>query len=124
MFLAGQGGTSMKTALRMAALAATISIASAGEPAIADSPGPGEPTLAEVRAATERFQDVKVALAEGYIRDPSDMCETAEMMGRPASAGAMGVHYFRPDLLGITTPPNPRVDGTGTHTDFRAPSVL
>ncbi len=114
----------MKTALRMATLATTIAFASAGDPAIADSPGPGEPTLAEVRAATGRFQDVKVALAEGYIRDPSDMCETADMMGRPASEGAMGVHYFRPDLLGITAPPNPRVDGTGTYTDFRAPAIL
>lgn len=114
----------MKTALRMAAFATTIAFASAGEPAIADSPGPDEPTLAEVRAATERFQDVKVALAEGYIRDPADMCETADMMGRPASDGAMGVHYFRPDLLGITAPPNPRVDGTGTYTDFRAPAIL
>jgi len=114
----------MKTAFRMAALATTIAFASAGEPAIADSPGPGEPTLAEVRSATERFQDVKVALAEGYIRDPADMCETADMMGRPASDGAMGVHYFRPDLLGITTPPNPRVDGNGTYTDFRAPAIL
>jgi hypothetical protein len=87
-------------------------------------PGPGEPTLAEVRAATERFRDVKIALAEGYIRDPGDMCDTAEMMGRPASQGAMGIHFFRPDLLGITRPPSPRVDGTGTHTDFRQPSIL
>jgi hypothetical protein len=87
-------------------------------------PGPGEPTLDEVRAATERFRDVKVALAEGYIRDPGDMCDTAEMMGRPASQGAMGIHFFRPDLLGITGPPSPRVDGTGTHTDFRQPSIL
>lgn len=87
-------------------------------------PGPGEPTLADVRVATERFRDVKVALAEGYIRDPGNMCETADMMGRPASDGAMGIHYFRPDLLGITAPPAPRVDGTGTHTDFRNPSVL
>jgi hypothetical protein len=83
-----------------------------------------EPTLAEVRQATERFQDVKVALAEGYIRDPNDMCETAEMMGRPAALGAMGIHYFRPDLLGITAPPAPRVNGNGTHTDFRKPSIL
>ena len=45
-------------------------------------------------------------------------------MGLPDSLGAMGIHYFRPDLLGITAPPNPRVDGTGTHTDFRVPSVL
>lgn len=35
----------------------------------ATMPGPGEPSLAEVRLATERFRDVKVALAEGYIRD-------------------------------------------------------
>lgn len=35
----------------------------------------------------------------------------------------MGVHYFRPDLLGVTTP-EPRVDGVGLHTDFRQPSIL
>jgi len=84
----------------------------------------GEPTLAQVRHATERFQDVNVALAEGYIRDPYDMCDTAEMMGRPAALGAMGIHYFRPDLLGISQPPNPRVDGIGTHTDFLKPGIL
>lgn len=90
----------------------------------ASQPGPGEPTLAEVRALTTRFTDVNVALAEGYIRDPMNMCETAEMMGQPAARGAMGIHFFRPDMLGITAPPNPRVDGAGTHTDFRNPSIL
>jgi hypothetical protein len=30
------------------------------------APGPGEPTLDEVRRATDRFRDVSVALAEGY----------------------------------------------------------
>jgi hypothetical protein len=85
---------------------------------------PLEPTLAEVRAATERFQDVDVALAEGYIRDPMNLCETAPMMGQPAELGAMGIHFFRPDLLGITAPPNPRVDGNGTHTDFLKPAIL
>lgn len=84
----------------------------------------GEPSLEQVRAATERFQDVKVALAEGYIPDPMNICETADMMGQPAELGAMGVHYFRPDLLGITAPPNPRVDGNGTHTDFNKPAIL
>lgn len=83
-----------------------------------------EPTLEEVRAATERFRDVKVALAEGYVPDPMNICDTADMMGRPAKLGAMGIHYFRPDLLGITAPPNPRVDGDGTHTDFRKPAIL
>jgi hypothetical protein len=94
--------------------------------ALAVSPAPpaNEPDFAEVRAATERFQDVRQALAEGYVRDPENMCITAAMMGQPAKAGAMGIHYFRPDLLGITAPPNPRVNGNGTHTDFRKPSVL
>lgn len=88
------------------------------------SPGPGEPTLSEVRELTERFRDVDAALAEGYIRDPFDLCDTAAMMGQPAARGAMGVHYFRPDLLGVTEPPSPRVKGQGTHTDFREPSIL
>jgi hypothetical protein len=83
-----------------------------------------EPDLAAIRAATERFQNVEVALAEGYVRDPTDMCDTADMMGRPAGYGAMGIHFFRPDLLGITAPPNPRVDGNGTHTDFNRPAIL
>jgi hypothetical protein len=87
-------------------------------------PAPGEPSLDDVRRLTDRYRDVEVALAEGYVRDPMDLCDTAEMMGRPASLGAMGIHFFRPDLLGITAPPNPRVSGSGTHTDFRQPSIL
>ena len=46
-------------------------------------PQPGEPTLADVRKATERYRDVAIALADGYVRDPFDLCDTAEMMGRP-----------------------------------------
>jgi hypothetical protein len=87
-------------------------------------PATVEPDLAAVRAATARFQDVKVAIAEGYVRDPMDVCDTAPIMGRPASLGSMGIHYFRPDLLGITAPPNPRVNGKGTHTDFLKPGIL
>jgi hypothetical protein len=85
---------------------------------------PAEPSLDEVRTLTAKYRDVNVALAEGYIRDPGDMCDTADMMGRPKELGAMGIHYFRPDLLGITGPPNPRVSGNGTHTDFRKPAIL
>jgi hypothetical protein len=96
-------------------------LSSLAGPALA---GPAEPDLAAIRAATERFRDVKVALAEGYIADPMKVCDTADMMGRPKELGAMGIHYFRPDLLGITAPPNPRVDGTGTHTDFTKPGIL
>jgi hypothetical protein len=88
------------------------------------TPKAGEPSLAEIRRTTERFRDIKVALAEGYIRDPANMCDTAEMMGKPRELGAMGIHYFRPDRLGITAPPNPRVNGAGTHTDFSKPAIL
>jgi hypothetical protein len=80
--------------------------------------------LAAVRAASERFKDVKVALAEGYVPAPGNMCDTSAMMGRAGPDVAMGIHYFRPDLLGITQPPNPRVSGAGTHTDFLTPAVL
>lgn len=89
----------------------------------AESAAPSEPTLEEMLAAAERFRDIEVALAEGYIRDPMNNCETAPMMGFPAELGAMGIHYFRPDLLGITAT-SPRVDGVGTHTDFLQPSIL
>lgn len=82
-----------------------------------------EAELDRIRAAAEPFQDVEVALAHGYIADPMNVCETADMMGRDSSEGAMGVHYFRPDLLQITGT-EPRVNGLGTHTDFLEPAVL
>ncbi len=111
----------LKTVIGLAAASATaIAIANA-QPGAATTL---EPTLDEVRAATERFRDVEVALAEGYVRDPMNLCDTAPMMGFPAELGAMGIHFFRPDLLGISAPPNPRVDGNGTHTDFRKPAIL
>ena len=107
----------MKTLLIGAALACAATAAMSAAAA-------EEPSLSAIKAATARFRDVKVALAEGYVRDPANICDTAEMMGRPAALGVMGVHYFRPDLLGVSAPPNPRVDGTGTHTDFMKPGIL
>jgi quercetin dioxygenase-like cupin family protein len=83
----------------------------------------GDADLGAIRRATERFRDVDRALAEGYIPDPAGMCVTAEMEGVPAQEGGMGIHYFRPDLLGITGV-EPRVNGTGTHVDFMQPGVL
>ena len=111
----------LKFVIGLAAVSASALIFAVPVP----NPGPAtEPSLEQVRAATERFRDVKVALAEGYVRDPMNICDTADMMGRPASLGAMGIHFFRPDLLGISAPPNPRVDGDGTHTDFLKPGIL
>lgn len=76
-----------------------------------------------LREATARFQDVEVALAEGYVRDPMNLCVSAAVEGYPPQLGGMGIHFFRPDLLGLTAT-EPRVDGTGTHTDFGRPAVL
>lgn len=111
----------------VAATAATVAPITPAETARIDassSARPGEPSLAEIRRVTEKYRDIKVALAEGFIRDPANMCETADMMGLPKALGAMGIHYFRPDMLGITAPPNPRVNGSGTHTDFLKPAIL
>lgn len=81
-----------------------------------------EPSLEEVRAVAERYRDVNVAIAEGYTTD--NKCVTAEMLGFPASMGAMGLHYVRRDVLGLPAKPSGRVKGTGTHTDFRHPAML
>jgi hypothetical protein len=110
----------MKAITGVAAIAVAMAVCA---PAIS-AHSKHEPTLEEVRTATAHFKDVRVALAEGYVRDPMNICDTADMMGKPASLGAMGIHFFRPDILGISGPPNPRVDGNGTHTDFNKPGIL
>jgi hypothetical protein len=79
--------------------------------------------LDAVRAATEKYKDVEIALADGYIRDPSDHCVSAEAEGLPAELGAMGIHYIHPARLGITAG-EPRVDGNGTSTDWMQPAIL
>jgi hypothetical protein len=90
-----------------------------------------DPEVDAIRQATERFRDVNVALAEGYIEDPQKMCVDATIYGAPAETGAMGVHYFRPDLLGIAMPPGGgappegvRVSGTDATLDYSRPEVL
>ncbi|WP_210205746.1 hypothetical protein [Hoeflea marina] len=76
-----------------------------------------------IRAAAARYADVNVALAEGFIPDPSGHCVDAAMAGLPAEVGAMGIHYMNMARLGVTTD-TPRVDGHGIHTDFREPAIL
>lgn len=82
-----------------------------------------EPTLDEVLAATEKYRDVEVALADGYVRDWLDACETPYHMGITESLGTMGIHFLRLDLLGIDDQ-GTRLDVTRTHTDFREPAAL
>ncbi len=83
---------------------------------------PREPSIAAVKSAAAKYRDVKVAIAEGFTTDGK--CTTAEMLGYPASQGAMGLHYIRKDLLGIGSPQPGRVTGTGTYTNFLKPSML
>jgi hypothetical protein len=90
---------------------------------------PDAPTLDEVRAATSKYQDAEVALAEGYIRDPMDVCETSFYLGSLTDEGTIGIHFFRPDLLGVTLGEGElgkrtRHDVQGTYTDFSQPSML
>jgi len=59
------------------------------------SPGRTEPTLIDiVRRATERFRDLNVAMAEGWV--PATPCVSGP------DAGAMGVHFVhpKPDRVG------------------------
>ena len=100
------------------AVASALLLSGAAAPAQAR-----EPSLSAVKAASAKFQNANTAKAEGYTTDGK--CMSAAMIGYPASAGAMGVHYVRKDLIGITPPAaGKRVSGTGTHTDFLHPSML
>lgn len=81
-----------------------------------------EEDLATIRAVTEKYRDVEVALADGYIPDPSGMCVSGAMVGHP-ELGDMGVHYFRPDLLGITST-EPPIDGVDAEIVWQEPEIL
>ncbi len=76
-----------------------------------------------IRKATEKYKDVNVALADGYISPPPVECVSAAHEGLPPEWGAMGIHYINPALLKITAE-EPRVDGMSTHTDFLNPAIL
>ncbi len=132
----GRGGRAWSKLVTLGAIALAAACAPADAAQSDEGTSPAAPAaaagttsamdsmLAQVRAATSKYQDVNVAIADGYVRDPLDLCDTAEMMGRPAEDGVMGIHFAHPGRLGITAPPNPRVRGTSTHTDFLNPGVL
>lgn len=82
-----------------------------------------EGALDDVRAAVERFRDPSVAEAEGFIRDPTDVCEVPANLGGDDTEAAMGIHYLHPERLGLP-PGGTRLDVTATHTDFLEPAVL
>lgn len=79
--------------------------------------------LDQLRTALDKYQDVNVALADGYVSPPDNHCVSAAGEGLPAELGAMGIHYIHPELLQITAT-DPRVDGKGVHTDWNRPAIL
>ena len=84
----------MKLNTRKAGLAAILALlaGTAGALAHGEMP-PGNNVLADkVRAANNRFQDVAVAIAEGYAPIP---CAS-----NPTGSGAMGIHYVNAKYLG------------------------
>jgi hypothetical protein len=81
-----------------------------------------EVDLDAMRAIVEKYRDINVALAEGYIT-PDNLCVSAAAEGLPAELGAMGIHYIHPAMLKITATA-PRVDGESTYTDWSQPSIL
>ena len=73
------------------------------------------PQLSAVRAATERYRDVRVALADGYVSEKACIA----MPG----AGAMGVHFVHPRRMGLVMTGG-RIDGTDTEIDPTQPELL
>jgi hypothetical protein len=79
----------MRRILPLIALVALLG--TIGAAAVQAGNGPLSPDLQAVRAATAKYHDVSVALADGYV--PASGCESSPM-------GAMGIHYLNPSLLG------------------------
>ncbi len=100
---------------------AGVGLAALGLPFAAGADETGE--IAAVRAANEKYKDVNVALAEGFIPAPPGDCVSAAAEGLPPEWGAMGIHYIHPGMLKITGA-EPRVNGESTHTDFLKPAIL
>jgi len=79
--------------------------------------------IEKVRQATKKYEDINVALAEGYVPAPPGHCITAASEGLPPAWGGMGIHYIQPKMLKITGA-MPKVHGESTHTDFMHPGIL
>jgi hypothetical protein len=95
------------------------------DPSLNDSAQPsaavewaGNPELARLlslaRASTEKYHDVSLALADGYRA--TTVCESS-------SNGAMGMHYNKPQLLGVIPGSSP-LNGTDAVIDPAHPEVL
>ena len=73
-------------------------------------------SLQQLARQLEPYKSVEYAMDQGYIK--TSACEVHPTLG------AMGFHYVRPDLLGLTPPVDGRVNGTGTYTGVNPPPIL
>ena len=110
----GKGFARSSSAAVLAIALAFASSASAGVPRTQP-----DQALQQLARQLEPYKNVTYALSNGYIRANAH-CESSP-------AGAMGIHYVRPDLLGL--PPGPpvagqRMNGTGTYTGVNPPGIL
>ena len=86
---------------RLPILVAVIALFTIGVAVVFARSGSLPKDLQDVRAAVARYHDVSNALAAGYV--PASPCEQSP-------AGAMGIHYMNPALLGPgNDPANPEV---------------
>lgn len=86
---------------RLLPLIALAGLALAGAGIVVAGDGSLSPELREVRAAVARFHSVDQALAAGYV--PDSQCVESP-------AGAMGLHFVKPALLGPGLDPlNPEI---------------
>lgn len=95
----------LSTALAAPALAHDDSTPASSQPGQAIgrlAPGLGA-ELAEVRAATARYHDVEVALADGFVLPPDSHCVEDEH-----GTGAMGYHYVNRSRIGQLDPMLPQ----------------
>lgn len=92
--------TTVRRAIALAVAVTALTIIAL--PTVAGPSHPSGAELAPVRAATARYHDVAVALADGYV--PVSHCEESP-------EGAMGVHYLHPQLAadGIVDPTRPEL---------------
>jgi hypothetical protein len=94
---------------RLAPAALVIGLLGVAAPAhAADSPEVAT-ALAAVKASYDKYQDPKVAIADGFM--PTDSCVTSD-------AGTMGFHYVNPKLMGPVDQAKPPIlvyqpDGDG-----------
>jgi hypothetical protein len=82
----------MNPHIRRIALATTVAAALTGLAFVSTASGAGQKdSLAVVRQVSAKYHDVDAALADGYV--PVSDCVASP-------AGAMGIHYAKPSLLG------------------------